>query len=266
MDLPAVLRLILSMTDLTTLEATDTPGKVHALCRTAVRPAPESADAPAVAAVCIYPTLVGVAAESLEGTGVQVASVAGAFPSGMSPLHLRVEEVRYAVGEGATEIDAVLPRGVFLDGDWNRVHDEIAAVKEACGAAPLKLILETGELPDPAAIFSASAIALDAGSDFIKTSTGKIQPAATPSAFLAMLHALRAHRDRTGQMRGIKASGGIRTWQQAVAYLRVAQEVLGVGGAWADWSADWFRFGASSLVADTASRLGSVTDEPEGGS
>lgn len=266
-DAEGALRRILSLTDLTTLEATDTPARVEALCRTALQPAPGVEDAPCVAAVCVYPTLVRVAADALRGTGVGAASVAGAFPSGMSPLRLRVEEVRYAIDEGATEIDAVLPRGVFLSGQWSRTHDEIAAVKQACGEVPLKLILETGELPDPASIYSASMIALDAGSDFIKTSTGKIQPAATPVAFLAMLLALRDHAERTGRQAGIKAAGGIRTPQQALVYLRLAGRVLDIGGRWPAWSPSWFRFGASSLVSNVASLLAAdgQTVDVEGG-
>ncbi|NWK56614.1 deoxyribose-phosphate aldolase [Verrucomicrobiaceae bacterium N1E253] len=240
------LQLAVSMVDLTTLEGADTPDKVRAMCEKALRPSPSRASIPHVAAVCVYPTLVGVAAKALQGTPVRVASVAGAFPSGQAPLDLKLSEIRYAVSEGADEIDIVISRGKFLDGHYREVFDEIAQSKEACGAAHLKVILETGELQSYDHIRIASELAMAAGADFIKTSTGKISPAATLPATLVMLNAILDYHQKTGRMVGMKPAGGIRSAAQAMQYLSMLEQILGEG-----WmTPEWFRFGASSLLDD----------------
>ncbi len=240
------LKLAMSMLDLTTLEAKDTPGKVRQLCIKAMHPHDLLPGIPAVAAVCVYPNLVRVAKETLEGSGVKVAAVATAFPSGMSTRKMKLEETRWAVGEGADEIDMVISRGQFLAGEYNFVFDEIAAVKEACGAAHLKVILETGELSTLDNVRRASDLAMNAGADFIKTSTGKIQPAATLPVTLVMLEAIRDYYYTTGKMIGMKPAGGIATAKLALQYLVMVRETLGQ-----DWlNPDWFRFGASSLAND----------------
>ena len=245
------LRLALSMIDLTTLEGQDTPGKVTQLCRKAVHLHAGRPDIPHVAAVCIYPTMVGVARRALAGHDIKIASVATAFPSGMAPLEIKLEETRIAVDEGADEIDMVIARGAFLQVEYQRVFDEIVAVKEACGAVHLKVILETGELGTLDRVRRASVLAIHAGADFIKTSTGKIQPAATMPVTLVMLQAIRDHYRATGRMVGMKPAGGIAKAKQAIQYLVMLRETL--GEAWL--TPDWFRFGASSLANDLLMQL-----------
>jgi deoxyribose-phosphate aldolase len=256
------LYLAIEMIDLTTLEGADTPGKVRQLCEKALRPlAPELArelsqfknfrPIPQVGAVCVYPSMVHVARKALEGSGVHIASVATAFPSGQAPLDIKLQDVRYAVGEGADEIDMVINRGAFYCGDYQQVSDEIAAVKEACGTAHLKVILETGELGSLEQVRLASNIAMSAGADFIKTSTGKIQPAATMQDTLVMLQAIADFQARTGRKIGMKPAGGIRSAKQAVQYLVMVNETLGQ-----DWlSPDLFRFGASALLNDLLKQI-----------
>jgi deoxyribose-phosphate aldolase len=245
------IRLAISMCDLTTLEGKDSPGKILQLCAKAVRPDPGDPTVPSVAAVCVYPDLVAIARSALAGTGVKVASVATAFPSGRSPLSLKITDVRRAVSAGADEIDMVIDRGAFLAGDLRKVFDEIAAVKSACGAAHLKVILETGELETYDNVRRASDLAIAAGADFIKTSTGKVQPAATPPVTLCMLEAIRDTWLETGRKIGMKPAGGIRTSKQALHYLVLVKETLG-----SDWlTPDLFRFGASTLVNDLLMQL-----------
>ncbi|HRH67335.1 MAG TPA: deoxyribose-phosphate aldolase [Bacteroidia bacterium] len=240
------LKLALSMVDLTTLEAKDTPGKVRQLCTKAMHPHAAFPGIPTVAAVCVYPNLVRVAKETLAGSRVKVAAVATAFPSGMSTRKVKIEETKWAVNEGADEIDMVISRGHFLAGDYNFVFDEIAAVKGACGDAHLKVILETGELSTLDNVRVASDLAMNAGADFIKTSTGKIQPAATLPVTLVMLEAIRDFYYATGKKIGMKPAGGIATSKLALNYLVVLRETLGY-----DWlNPDMFRFGASALAND----------------
>ncbi|TDD11092.1 deoxyribose-phosphate aldolase [Nonomuraea deserti] len=235
--------LAISMVDLTTLEGADTAGKVRAMCTKAVRP---GGDAPKVAAVCVYPDLVPVAVEALGGAGVKVASVATAFPSGRSSLEVKVAETTGAVSAGADEIDMVIDRGAFLSGRYMKVYEEIVAVKAACGAAHLKVILETGELATYDNVRRASWLAMLAGADFIKTSTGKVSPAATPPVTLIMLEAVRDFRDATGRQVGVKPAGGIRTTKDAIKNLVLVNETAGD-----DWlTPEWFRLGASSLLND----------------
>jgi deoxyribose-phosphate aldolase len=240
------LLLSVRMMDLTTLEGADTPGKVAALCSKALRPDPVDLDVPPVAAVCVYPNLVAVARSRLDGTGVKVASVATEFPAGQAPLEVKLADVRAAMELGADEIDMVIDRGAFLSGRYGKVFDEIVAVKEACGDVHLKVILETGELGTYDNVRRASLLAMAAGADFIKTSTGKIQPAATLPVTLCMLEAIRDVHDETGRMVGMKPAGGIRHAKQAIQYLCVLHETL--GAAWL--TPDLFRFGASSLLND----------------
>ncbi|MEJ2603688.1 MAG: deoxyribose-phosphate aldolase [Gammaproteobacteria bacterium] len=240
------LKLALSMIDLTTLEGQDTAGKVRQLCQKALHLHEGLPELPHVAAVCVYPTLVGVAKRALAGTDIAVASVATAFPSGMSFPEVRLAETRMAVEQGADEIDMVISRGAFLAGDYRRVFDEIAAVKEACGEAHLKVILETGELGTLDRVRRASVLAMHAGADFIKTSTGKIQPAATMDVTLTMLQAIRDYYYETGRMVGMKPAGGISKAKAAIHYLVMLHETL--GDAW--MTKEWFRFGASSLAND----------------
>lgn len=245
------LLLAMSMIDLTTLEGKDSEEKVRSLCRKAVRPYERDEEVlgfrvPPVAAVCVYPTLVPVAKEALAGSGVKVASVATGFPSGQYPLEVRIEDTRRAVESGADEIDMVISRGAFLAGRYAEVFAEIERVKEACGAAHLKVILETGELETYDNVRKASDLAIAAGADFIKTSTGKVQPAATLPVTLVMLEAIRDHFLRTGRAVGMKPAGGIRTAKQALHYLVMVKETLGDG-----WlSSDRFRLGASTLAND----------------
>ncbi len=239
------LRTVLSMIDLTTLEGADTPGKVRQLCYKAKHPHEEGElDPPPVAAVCVYPTLVGEAKKALQGSSISVASVATAFPSGQAPLDLKLQEVRYAVDEGADDIDMVISRRAFLAGQYQEVFDEIASVKEACGNAHLKVILETGELGTLDRVRTASEIALQAGADFIKTSTGKVKPAASLPVTLVMLEAIRDHYYRSGEMVGMKPAGGISDPKLALHYLVMLKETLGK-----DWvTPARFRFGASGLA------------------
>jgi deoxyribose-phosphate aldolase len=245
------LDLAIRMIDLTTLEGADTPGKVRALSTKAMQPDPGDPGIPPVAAVCVYPSLVAVARRTLAGSTVHVASVATAFPSGQAPLEVKLADVRAAVKAGADEIDMVIDRGAFLSGRIGQVYDEVVAVKEACGDAHLKVILETGELGTYDAVRRASLIAIAGGADFIKTSTGKVSPAATLPVTLCMLEAIRDVHDETGLVVGMKPAGGIRTAKQAIQYLCVLHETLGV-----DWlTPDRFRFGASSLLNDLLLQL-----------
>jgi deoxyribose-phosphate aldolase len=236
----------ISMIDLTTLEGADTPGKVRSLCAKAARPDSSDPSVPSVAAVCVYPDLVATAVAALRGTSVGVASVATAFPSGRASLDTKLHDVRDAVAAGATEIDMVIDRGAFLAGHYQQVFDEIVATKAACGSAHLKVILETGELVTLDNVRRASWLALLAGGDFIKTSTGKVTPAATPPVALTMLQAVRDFFAATGSVRGVKLAGGIRTSKDAVRYLVMVNEVA--GERWLDPAL--FRFGASSLLND----------------
>ncbi len=240
------LDLAVSMIDLTTLEGSDTPGKVRSLCAQARRPDPDHPDVPPVAAVCVYPDLAGIAVERLAGSPVGVAAVATAFPSGRSSLAVKLADTTLAVDAGATEIDMVIDRGAFLTGRFGQVHDEIVAVKQACGRAHLKVILETGELAGYDDVRRASWLALVAGADVIKTSTGKVFPAATLPVVQVMLQAVRDWHRATGERRGVKAAGGIRTAKDAVRHLVAVNEVA--GPAWLTPSL--FRFGASSLLND----------------
>ena len=245
------LRLILSMIDLTTLEGQDTPGKVRQLCRKAVHLHDALPGLPHVAAVCVYPNMVGVAREALAGSGIKIASVATAFPSGMSSLEVKLSDTRMAVDAGADEIDMVISRGAFLAGEYRHVFDEIVAVREACGDAHLKVILETGELGTLDRVRRASVLAMHAGADFIKTSTGKIQPAATMQVTLVMLQAIRDFYRETGRMVGMKPAGGISSAKLAIHYLVMLRETL--GNAW--MTPEWFRFGASSLANDVLMQI-----------
>ena len=235
----------IDMVDLTTLEGMDTAGKVRALCAKALRPDPTDPTTPAVAAVCVYGDLVGVARESV-GDRVHVAAVATAFPSGRASLAVKLMDTQEAVADGADEIDMVIDRGAFLAGDYALVFDEIVAVKQACGTAHLKVILETGELRTLDNVRRASWLAMLAGADFIKTSTGKVTPAATPPVTLVMLEAVRDFHNATGRFIGVKAAGGIRTSKDAIKYLVLVKETA--GDAWL--TPDLFRFGASTLLND----------------
>jgi deoxyribose-phosphate aldolase len=237
----------LSMVDLTTLEGCDTPEKVQSLCTKAKLPFSEMPHLPHTAAVCVYPNMVPHAREALgTNSGVKIAAVATGFPSGQTPLHIKLEEVERTVAMGADEIDMVIDRGAFLAGDFQRVFEEIVATKQACGPARLKVILETGELGTLDNIAAASRLAIAAGGDFIKTSTGKIKPAATMEVTLVMLEAIREHYLETGVMIGMKPAGGIRQAKPALHYLVLVAETLGKG-----WMTnEYFRFGASSLVND----------------
>lgn len=236
----------ISMIDLTTLEGADTAGKVRSLAAKAARPDPGDASVPSVAAVCVYNDMVGIARDALGNSGIHVAAVATAFPSGRASLPVKLLDTQDAVQAGADEIDMVIDRGAFLSGRYRDVFDEIVAVKDACGAAHLKVILETGELVTYDNVRRASWLAMLAGADFIKTSTGKVSPAATLPVTLIMLEAVRDWRDLTDEQIGVKPAGGIRTTKDAIKYLVTVQEVAGE-----DWlTPDWFRFGASSLLGD----------------
>ena len=242
----SALKLALSMIDLTTLEGKDSKGKVRQLCNKALHLHDSFPDLPNVAAVCVYPPMVPAAVESLKGSNVKVASVATAFPSGMTSLQTKLGEVRRVVRMGADEVDMVISRGAFLRGEYRLVFDEIASVKEACGEALLKVILETGELNTLDNVRLASDIAIGAGADFIKTSTGKIQPASTQPVALVMMQAVRDHYFKTGKKVGLKAAGGISDAKTAIQYLVLLKETLGV-----EWlTPNLFRFGASSLAND----------------
>jgi len=244
------LELAIRMIDLTTLEGADTSGKVRALCAKAQRPDPTDRDCPSVAAVCVYPDLVPVAVEALRGSGVKVASVATAFPSGRASMAVKEQDTRDAVAAGADEVDMVIDRGAFLSGRYLQVYDEIRTVRAACTVgdrtAHLKVILETGELATYDNVRRASWIAMLAGADFIKTSTGKVSPAATLPVTLVMLEAVRDFRAATGRQIGVKPAGGIRTAKDAIKHLVLVNET--VGDDWLD--PDWFRLGASSLLND----------------
>lgn len=260
------LYLALSMCDLTTLEGSDTPGRIQQMCTKARYPVPPDLIAPfllkknlrpipSVAAVCVYPSMVPVAVKALMGSGIGIASVATAFPSGQAPLEVKIEDTRFAVEKGATEIDMVINRGAFLSGRYQDVFDEIVEIKRACSVtdreAHLKVILETGELGSYDHVRLASDIAIEAGADFIKTSTGKITPAATLPVTLIMLQAIADHYKRTGKKVGMKPAGGIRTAKQAIHYLCMVKETLGE-----DWlTPDLFRFGASALVNDLLKQI-----------
>src|SRR6187401_3518954 len=245
------LELAIRMMDLTTLEGADTPGKVRAMCAKAMVPDPTEPSVPHVAAVCVYPSLVATARRALRGSAVKVASVATAFPSGQAPLDVKLADVRAAVEAGADEIDMVIDRGAFLSGDYLTVFEEIVEVKEAAGDAHLKVILETGELETYDNVRRASVLAMAAGADFIKTSTGKVQPAATLPVTLVMLEAIRDFHAQTGRIVGMKPAGGIKTSKQAISYLTTLYETL--GPAW--MTPDYFRFGASSLLNDVLMQI-----------
>lgn len=258
----SALFLAMSMCDLTTLEGSDTPGKVLQMCAKARNPVPPDLigpslakkgwpSVPSVAAVCVYPSMVPVAVRALQGTAIGIASVATAFPSGQAPLEVKIEDTRFAVEQGASEIDMVINRGAFLSGRYQQVFDEIIQIKRACGEAHLKVILETGELGSYDRVRLASDIAMEAGADFIKTSTGKVTPAATLPVTLVMLQAIADFYKRTGKKIGMKPAGGIRTAKQAIHYLCMLNEVLGD-----EWlTPTMFRFGASALVNDLLKQI-----------
>jgi deoxyribose-phosphate aldolase len=240
------IRLAVSMVDLTTLEGADTAGKVRHLCAKAVCPAPTMPEVPSCAAVCVYPSLVGVAHEALAGTGVKAASVATAFPSGQASLEVKLRDTEDAVAAGADEIDMVISRQAFLAGEDHRVMEEIVRVKEVCGDAHLKVIIETAELGSYDHVRHASMISMEAGADFIKTSTGKAASGATPGVVLVMLEAIRDYAERSGRAVGIKAAGGVSTSKAALHRLVLVKETLGD-----EWlTPDRFRIGASSLLND----------------
>lgn len=245
------LKLAMSMIDLTTLEGKDSEGKVKQMCYKAMHPHDAFPGIPQVAAVCVYPNYVRTAKKALRGSKIKVASVSTAFPSGNAPMKVKLDDTKFAVDEGADEIDMVISRGKFLTGEYNFVFDEIAAIKEACGDAHLKVILETGELSTLDNVRKASDLAILAGADFIKTSTGKIQPAATMPVTLVMLEAIRDYYYSTGKMIGMKPAGGIANSKLALHYLVMVKETL--GAAWLD--PDWFRFGASKLANDIIMQL-----------
>ena len=237
-------KTILGCIDLTTLEGSDTDDKVRKLCDTSLSFRNEERQIPATAAVCVYPPFISVAKEKLRGTGVHVASVAGAFPSGQLPIHLKVAEVEYAVAQGADEIDMVISRGAFLSGHYQQVYDEIRAIRKACSKQKLKVILETGELETPQNIYRASQLAIHAGADYLKTSTGKITVNATPEAFWVMMLAIQQHYQDTGEKVGIKVAGGVSTPEQAYTYLHIWRQNMGK-----DWvTPDLFRVGTSRLA------------------
>jgi deoxyribose-phosphate aldolase len=245
------LDLAIRMIDLTTLEGKDTPGKVRALCAKGMHPKPGDPTIPSVAAICIYPSLIGEAKDALRGSTVKVASVATAFPSGQTFRDVKIAETRQAVDAGADEIDMVIDRAAFLSGDYQTVFDEIVEIREACGDAHLKVILETGELETYDNVRRASVLAMAAGADFIKTSTGKVTPAATLPVTLVMLEAIRDFDRASGRQVGMKPAGGIRTAKDAIQYLVVLYETL--GPRW--MTPDWFRFGASSLLNDVLMQI-----------
>ena len=250
------LKMVLNMIDLTTLEGKDTPGKVKQMCYKAHHPHDLLPGLPNAAAVCVYPTMVELAKKELAGTSVKIASVSTAFPSGQAPMSVKLDDTRFAVDSGADEIDMVISRGKFLSGEYAYVFDEIALIKEACGKARLKVILETGELSTLDNVRKASDIAIYAGADFIKTSTGKIQPAATMQVTYTMLMAIRDYFDKTGTMIGMKPAGGISTSKLALHNLVMVKEIL--GDAWL--TNEWFRFGASSLANDVLMQLVKLSD------
>lgn len=238
------LKLILSCIDNTTLEGCDTRDKVKSLCERSIAMQDAAKGISHVAAVCVYPVFVSQAKELLQGSGIKVASVAGAFPAGQSPIEIKVAEVQYAVNEGADEIDMVISRGALLEGDYERVRSEVAAIKQACGKAHLKVILETGELQSEANIRKASQLAIEGGADFIKTSTGKIAVSATLEAAEVMLQVIAEHYKNTGKLIGFKAAGGISTPEQALPYLELTKKYIGAENA----NSQFFRIGASRLT------------------
>ncbi|HMQ79309.1 MAG TPA: deoxyribose-phosphate aldolase [Ignavibacteria bacterium] len=240
------IKLAVSMIDLTTLEGKDSDGKVHALCQKGIHPIEGSSEIPHVAAICVYPNMIRTAKSALAGSGVKVASVATGFPGGQVPMKLKIDEVKKVVSMGADEVDMVISRGQFLEGNYRYTFDEVTAVKEACGDAHLKVILETGELETFDNVRKASIISMLAGADFIKTSTGKVQPAATLPVTLVMLEAIRDFYNETGKITGMKPAGGIKTTKDAIAYLCLVNETL--GDTWL--TPDLFRMGASSLLND----------------
>lgn len=245
------LKMVLNMIDLTTLEGKDTPGKVRQMCYKAVHLHDAYPGLPTVAAVCVYPSMVAEAKKAVDGSGVKVASVSTAFPAGQAPFSVKLDDTRFAVEQGADEIDMVISRGKFLAGEYNFVFDEIAAIKEACGKARLKVILETGELASLDQVRRASDIAMYAGADFIKTSTGKIQPAATMQVTYTMLCAIKDFYLKTGVKVGMKPAGGISSSKLALHNLVMVKETLGN-----DWlNNEWFRFGASSLANDVLMQI-----------
>jgi deoxyribose-phosphate aldolase len=245
------LKMVLGMIDLTTLEGKDTPGKVRQLCYKGMHLHDVHPDLPTVAAICVYPSMVAVARKAVEGSGIRIASVSTAFPSGQAPMEVKIADTRFAVDSGADEIDMVISRGKFLSGEYNYVFDEIAAIKEACGDARLKVILETGELASLDQVRRASDIAMYAGADFIKTSTGKIQPAATMQVTYTMLCAIKDFYRKTGIRVGMKPAGGISSAKLALHNLVMVKETLG-----SEWlSNEWFRFGASSLANDVLMQI-----------
>jgi deoxyribose-phosphate aldolase len=245
------LRTAITMMDLTTLEGKDTRGKVFALCQKAIRPDPSDPDIPHVAAVCVYPAMIPFVKQALAGSGVHLASVATGFPSGQTYTSIKIDETRQAVAAGADEIDMVIDRGAFLSGNYQKVFDEVAAVKEACGPAHLKVILETGELANYDQVRKASLISMFAGADFIKTSTGKAPTNATLPVTLVMLEAIRDFHHATGVKIGMKPAGGIATAKLALSYLVLLFETMGE-----EWmNPDMFRFGASSLLNDVLMQL-----------
>ena len=249
------LKMVLSMIDLTTLEGKDTEGKVKQMCYKAAHLHDVIPGLPTVAAVCVYPSMVQTAKTALKGTNIKVASVSTAFPSGQSTHEVKIMDTKFAVENGADEIDMVISRGEFLKGNYNFVFDEIASIKEACGKARLKVIFETGELSTLDNVRKASEIAMHAGADFIKTSTGKISPAATMPVTLVMLEAIRDYYYATGRMVGMKPAGGISTSKLALQYLIMLNETL--GAAW--MNNEWFRFGASSLANDVLMQIAKET-------
>ncbi|MCD4774363.1 MAG: deoxyribose-phosphate aldolase [Bacteroidales bacterium] len=243
-DKKEALRLIFSFIDLTTLEGSDTDKKVAQLCKKALSFKEKYKTIPNVAAICVYPTLVKIAKDNLQNSKISVASVAGAFPGGQSPISIKIVEVKYAIEQGADEIDMVISRGKLIEGKFDVVFDEIKAIKNACNDIHLKVILETGELKTVENIRKASELAINAGADFIKTSTGKINPAATETAFVVMLDTIKEYYEKTGKMIGIKPAGGIRESDEALKYFCLVKEIL--GEKWLN--KNYFRIGASSLA------------------
>jgi deoxyribose-phosphate aldolase len=253
----AGLKMAVSMMDLTTLEGKDTPGKVAFLCQKARHPMDAQYDCPPCAAVCVYPNQVASARKLLgDGSGINIASVATSFPAGQVPLKIKLADVKFAVAQGATEIDMVIDRGAFLSGDYAKVSDEIRATREACGDAHLKVIFETGELGSYDDVRLASEIAMRSGAHFIKTSTGKIAKAATIPVTLVMLEAIRDYFYETGEKIGMKPAGGIRTAKESLHYLVMVKETL--GDAWL--TNELFRFGASSLLTDVTLQIAKAKD------
>ncbi len=244
-------QLVMNCIDLTTLEGSDTKERVVELCKKASGYQNQNSEVPNTAAVCVYPVFAKLAKSSLQGKGLKVACVAGAFPAGQSPIHVKVAEVKYAVEQGADEIDMVISRGSFLEGDFQKVSDEIKAIKAACGSAQLKVILETGELQTPENIYKASQIAIEAGADFIKTSTGKVAVNATPEAMYVMLLAIKEEFDKTGKKIGIKPAGGIADAQGSIIFIKLVEQILG-----REWlNNTLLRFGASRLADKIADKI-----------